>query len=458
MPLDVGRISHLLEQMHRSEDDAGDPIVVGKVLVTDGARGFTWEDAGGTDLGWFNVMDYGATGDGSTDDTAAIQATIDAATAAGGGVIYFPPGIYLVSGALQDTGAFNGQLLLPNVDHADPHVVLVFRGALRPGLHPVYGTDIDADTAHSIIRSSLTGASGTAACVSGGNNLAAPSSGGGNNLEVLVQDLVCVGPDNPTFTFWNLSACQGGGLVDVQVSTPGGFAGTAVEPTHNNSYGVKVPQKYFSNYTVTTGLSIGGFYTSILNGERADHRGLVLGICIVGVEQPAMFFASVVHSMQITSFQVGIKSSGGDSRLDVIDYSAEHTASPAWMVTTYDLDDSSNRIYGYIRHQNAVTGGTLDNTFTKNGGTNVLAQAKGPSWGGSGLTVQEEGAPLSTDASTLNFTGAGVTATGSGATKTIDVPGGTTALDANIWRPLMDGAGNVITDGTGQAVMAFGPA
>src|ERR1035437_6254646 len=47
-------------------------------------------------LGWFNVKTYGAIGNGSIDDSTAVQAAITAAGAAGGGTVYFPPGIYKI--------------------------------------------------------------------------------------------------------------------------------------------------------------------------------------------------------------------------------------------------------------------------------------------------------------------------------------------------------------------------
>jgi len=49
----------------------------------------------------YNAKAYGATGNGTTDDTAAILATISAAGV--GGVILFPPGSYSVSSQIQIT-------------------------------------------------------------------------------------------------------------------------------------------------------------------------------------------------------------------------------------------------------------------------------------------------------------------------------------------------------------------
>ena len=53
----------------------------------------SWVEYG---LGWYNVKAFEAQGGGFIDDTAAIQAAIDAADAAGGGVVYFPAGTYAI--------------------------------------------------------------------------------------------------------------------------------------------------------------------------------------------------------------------------------------------------------------------------------------------------------------------------------------------------------------------------
>jgi hypothetical protein len=60
-------------------------------------------NAGVGSVGIFNVVAaaYGAIGNGVTDDTEAIQSAIDAAEDAGGGIIYFPAGRYLLT--LRDT-------------------------------------------------------------------------------------------------------------------------------------------------------------------------------------------------------------------------------------------------------------------------------------------------------------------------------------------------------------------
>ena len=351
---------------------------------------FLWGGRGGGGVGgggtvvpfWFNVRDYGATGDGVTDDTVAIQATIDAANTAGGGVIYFPAGIYIIGGALQDTGARNAQLLLPTISTSAKQISLVFLGALRPTF-ALHGP-VPTSGGLSILKSTLTGASGTAAVISGGSGTW-PTQ---NNVEVSVEDLTCLAPDNPTLTWWNVQTCQGGSWRNVMVNTPSTYAGTYVQPTNSNAYGVKLPQWGQTNYTYVDGLMVSGFYTGLKHGELATCRGLIFGPDVIALEIPTSEHASLIVSMHQTGCGTGIKVTGSHY-VDILQYDAEHLYSPtfpSWMQTTYDLDDGSNYMKGHVRWFGLDgTGQVADHKFAINGGSGVLSEEIGqPSAGAVG--------------------------------------------------------------------------
>ena len=85
-----------------------------------------------------------------------------------------------------------------------------------------------------------------------------------------------------------------------------------------------------------------------------------------------------------------------------------------------------------IQTNTTVTGVVTATSFAANGANitgistaNIVNYQVGGS--GGGITVEDEGTPLSTTATTLNFVGAGIVASGTGAEKTITVSGGAAA-------------------------------
>jgi len=73
------------------------PALIAMVKVGSGKG----EEASPKEPFLYNVTDFGAKGDGVTDDTAAFQAALDAAGAARGGIVFAPAGRYLIGGHLR---------------------------------------------------------------------------------------------------------------------------------------------------------------------------------------------------------------------------------------------------------------------------------------------------------------------------------------------------------------------
>lgn len=139
---------------------------------------------------------------------------------------------------------------------------------------------------------------------------------------------------------------------------------------------------------------------------------------------------------------VDLTGQGSKIRFDFSGFGSLPTAST--YVGMYAYDSVGNRPYyssgsGWVRvldenssvsaHTDVNTTGIADGYILQFSSAQGRFNAVANSGSGETLTVQEEGSGLATTATTMNFVGSSVTASGTGATKTIDVRSATTILD-----------------------------
>jgi parallel beta-helix repeat protein len=94
-----------------------------------------------------SVMDFGAVGDGVTDDTAAIQAAIDSINAVGGGVVNFPAGTYACANlwpkdnvTLQGASKLSTRLINNSIDYSIITTWRLAPGSLSPAISAYVAT------------------------------------------------------------------------------------------------------------------------------------------------------------------------------------------------------------------------------------------------------------------------------------------------------------------------------
>ena len=114
----------------------------------------------------FNVRSFGAVGDGSADDTAAIQAAIAACEAAGGGEVFFPDGTYAISGPLRVSGsntAYRGYGSATIIGRSDFVFVAASRNPFVDGVLNYYNVLTAANRGEQAISVSVSDAARFAA-------------------------------------------------------------------------------------------------------------------------------------------------------------------------------------------------------------------------------------------------------------------------------------------------------
>ena len=169
----------------------------------------------------------------------------------------------------------------------------------------------------------------------------------------------------------------------------------------------KIPQRAFDNddfitdvYTATAG------QTAFTMSRAAALNSILVHINDV-LQQPTTDYTTSGTTMTLTSGATV----GDDVRVRIMSERPLGTAGGGSGVTTLGgLND-------------VTTTGVSSGQVLKWNGTTWAPATDATGGGGSSLTIQDEGSALSTAATTLNFVGSGITASGTGATKTITVTG-----------------------------------
>lgn len=327
----------------------------------DGTLVVNGEEIGGASYPWvFNVQDYGAVGDGITDDTTAIRNAIDTAYAwaIANGIYYaevwFPPAIYRLTSNPVNTYLGYSVLPLPIQAGTSRKVTLVFTGAKDAASTPYWQQNGVGHRGGSTLLATHTGlSSGSdgAPCVLGGPT---PQNGYGsgtatfNNMCVVLDGISVVVPINPTLGGFDFR-----GVANLKVVTAGVYADgsptqlQATPPTRDWTSGLLMPQNFNNDRNVVEDFAVYGLYTGLGVGEHAWTARSASIYCHDGVYIQAdseNIHSSAFGSISVEACTNGIITNATDS------YGAPiHIAAISFeTISGYHIDDNSNGLAGTV--------------------------------------------------------------------------------------------------------------
>jgi len=144
---------------------------------------------GGTAVSWLDVKNYGAKGDGTTDDTTAIQAALTAANVGTAATVYIPQGNYIISNTLT-VGNFT-MVIGDGVGYPSKGTQISMSDAT--GNKTMFSVTNGSVPVQDVVFKDMTLYSGNAVAIGTGNGIFMQSTGGGNTLnQVIIEHIKVV--------------------------------------------------------------------------------------------------------------------------------------------------------------------------------------------------------------------------------------------------------------------------
>lgn len=323
-------------------------------------------DALGAGLGhWYDVTAHGLVGDGTTDNTNALQDLIDLVSGLGlDATLFFPAGIYVIAGALQDTSLSSSQIVLPKINKSTPMRTLRFLGESP-------AAQAWPTVSGSILKSTLASGSGSIIGVrcNWGSDTSHYITEAQNNMTFLtfvVENMTVRAIANPTISgvdqrFIHRAVIRHS-RIDVEGITTGPLSVTpdvsCTEPTTATSYGLLTPIDGIPSLALYEDVTIMGYYNLMRWGELINANNITFGGGKVAMEIRGGSHISCAQKLLVVSCAVHMKTLGRDplftntgapneNYLNVQQYDYENSsATMAWAATTTHIHDANNYLVG----------------------------------------------------------------------------------------------------------------
>ena len=315
----------------------------------------------------FNVINYGAVGNDSTDNTAAFTNCLNAIIAAGGGQMFIPDGVY------------RGRITIPPVNQPTPSwIAIEIVGASEPP--PVFGTigNFPLRNKGTIIKSLAT---------SGPAVISATSSPPANALymefsavHVIIRNLDVRTYNNPQIGGIDLNFAMQCRLENVFINTDT-YNVQASQPTHGTK-GLITPANANAALTILRNVTSTGYQTGIVVNEHTDADNIVVAGNIHGIEFPFASHASRlgrVGAFRNTNHITVTGEHGFTIKQLDIERTGPNQTDPnnAWQTTVYDLNDPNHHGIADITYWVTIGNVGAVDDFDRNGGNKIRARRVG---------------------------------------------------------------------------------